>query len=250
MKALILAAGYGTRLYPLTKNKAKPLLPVAGKPIINHLLDRLATIEALDHIYVVTNDKFAGDFERWAAETQCRKPITAVNDATTSDDDKLGAIGDIHLVIERHAIDEPLLIVGGDNIFTFDLNEFVRFYDAHGSAVGLYGLDDLEAIKRYNEIVLDPGGRIISFREKPPDPKSNLFAICLYLYAADDVRRVAQYIAEGNNPDAPGHYLAWLHTRSHVYGCPLQGTWYDIGDLRAYEEAERFFSQPGGRTQG
>jgi glucose-1-phosphate thymidylyltransferase len=248
MKALILAAGYGTRLYPLTKNRAKPLLPVAGKPIINYLLDQLVTIEALDHIYVVTNDKFAADFERWAAETPSPKPITSVNDATTSDDDKLGAIGDIHLVIERHAIAEPLLIVGGDNIFTFDLNEFVRFYDAHGSSVGLYRVDDLDAIKRYNETVLDAGGRIVSFREKPPDPTSNLFAICLYLYATDDVRRVAQYIAEGNNPDAPGHYLAWLHTRSRVYGCPLQGTWFDIGDLRAYEEAERFFAkEPGNR---
>jgi glucose-1-phosphate thymidylyltransferase len=250
MKALILAAGYGTRLYPLTKNKAKPLLPVAGKPIINHLLDRLGVIDALDRIYVVTNQKFAPDFERWAAETQTQspKPITVVNDDTTSDDDKLGAIGDLHFVIERHAIDEPLLIVGGDNAFTFDLNEFVRFYDAHGSSAGLYELDDLEAVKRYNEIMLDADGRIVSFREKPPDPKSKLFAICLYLYATDDVRRVAQYMAEGNNPDAPGHYLAWLHTRSRVYGCPLHGTWYDIGDLRAYEDAQRFFAkEPEGR---
>ena len=245
MKALILAAGYATRLYPLTKNKAKPLLPVAGKPIIDYLLDRLNTIDDIDGIYVVTNQKFATDFERWAAETPSAKPITAINDGTTSDDDKRGAIGDIGFVIEHQAVDEPMLIVGGDNIFAFDLGELVRFFKAHGSTVGLHELDDVEAVKRYNEVVLDDGGRIVSFREKPPDPKSNLFAICLYLYTADDVARVSQYLSEGNNPDAPGHYVAWLHTRTDVYGCPLTGAWYDIGDLDAYREADRFFRERG-----
>ncbi len=243
MKALILAAGYGTRLRPLTKNKAKPLLPVAGKPIINYLLDRLNAIEDVDEIYVVTNHRFAGEFERWAAETPSAKPITAVDDGTTSDDDKRGAIGDIGFVIEQHGIDEPMLIAGGDNIFTFDLGPFVQFFKAHGSTVGLHELDDAEAVKRYNEVVLDERGRIVSFREKPPDPKSNLFAVCLYLYTAGDVARVSQYLRDGNNPDAPGHYVAWLHTRTDVYGCPLAGAWYDIGDLDAYREADRFFSE-------
>lgn len=246
MKALILAAGYGTRLYPLTKNKAKPLLPVGGKPIINYLLDQINAIEALDRIYVVTNNKFAGDFERWAAEVESATPVTAINDGTQSDDDKLGAIGDMNLVIEKCGVNEPLLIVGGDNIFTFDFAEFVRFYNEHGSSVGLHELDDLEAINRYNEIVLDETDRIVSFREKPPDPKSNLFAVCLYLYAPEDVRRVAHYLGDGNNPDAPGHYVAWLHTRSRVYGFPFPGAWYDIGDLEAYEEADRFFTEQGG----
>jgi glucose-1-phosphate thymidylyltransferase len=246
MKALILAAGYGTRLYPLTKNKAKPLLPVGGKVIIDYLVEQLDAIAEIDHIYVVTNAKFAADFERWAAQAAGRAPITAVSDGTTSDADKLGAIGDMHFVITRYRIAEPLLIVGGDNIFTFDLREFVRFYHAHGSSVGLYKLDDLAAITRYNETVLDTRGRIVSFREKPPDPKSTLFAVCLYLYAPDDVRRVAQYLEDGNNPDAPGHYVAWLHTRAAVYGFPFPGTWYDIGDLNAYNEADRFFAERAG----
>lgn len=242
MKALILAAGYGTRLYPLTKNTAKPLLPLAGRPIINRLLDQLNAIAELDHIYVVTNEKFAADFERWAADLKNAKPITVVNDGTRSDGDKLGAIGDIHHVIQQHRINEPLLIVGGDNAFTFDLTKFVRFFHEHGSSVGLYELDDLEAIKRFNETVLDKRGRITSFREKPPDPRSKLFAICLYLYSAEDVRRIAEYLDNGNNPDAPGHYVAWLYKRSDLYGVALPGTWYDIGDLQAYEEAERFFT--------
>jgi glucose-1-phosphate thymidylyltransferase len=225
------------------KNTAKPLLPLAGKPIINHLVDQLNAIDDIDRIYVVTNDKFAADFERWAAELNNPRPITVVNDGTTSDEDKRGAIGDIHYVIQQHHIEEPLLIVGGDNAFTFDLTEFVRFFREHGSSVGLYELDDLEAIKRFNEIVLDERGRITSFREKPPDPKSKLFAICLYLYSADDVRRVAEYLQNGNNPDAPGHYVAWLYTRSELYGVALPGTWYDIGDLHAYKEAEQFFSE-------
>jgi len=246
MKALILAAGYGTRLYPLTEKTAKPLLPLVGRPIINRLLDQLNTIAELDHIYVVTNEKFAADFERWAADLQNAKPITVVNDGTTSDDDKLGAIGDMHFVIEKYGINEPLLIVGGDNAFTFDLAEFVRFFHEHGSSVGLYKLDDLQAITRYNETVLDERGRITSFHEKPPDPKSNLFAICLYLYTAEDVQRVAEYLDNGNNPDAPGHYVAWLYKRSELYGVALPGTWYDIGDLDAYKEAEQFFSERPG----
>jgi len=247
MKALILAAGYGTRLYPLTKDKAKPLLPVAGKPIINYLLDELERIDEIDHIYVVTNEKFSKPFAAWAADTPCRKPITSVNDGTLSNDDRLGAIGDINLVIEKERIREPMFIVGGDNIFTFDFREFVAFYNAHGSSVGLYKIDDLEAIKRFNETVLDKTGRIASFREKPPDPKSTLFAVCLYCYTADDVGRVKQYLDEGGNPDAPGHYVAWLHKRSKVYGFPFPGTWYDIGDLKAYEDADRFFAERNAR---
>jgi glucose-1-phosphate thymidylyltransferase len=243
MKALILAAGYGTRLYPLTKNKAKPLLPVGGKPIINHLLEQLERIDEINRICVVTNQKFAADFEHWAVGLRNTVPITVINDGTTSDADKLGAIGDMDLVIRAQAIEEPLLIVGGDNIFTFDFRDFVRFYHEHGSAVGLYRLDDLEAIKRFNETVLDERGRIISFREKPPDPKSNLFAVCLYCYRAEDVARVKQYLDAGNNPDAPGHYVAWLHKQTNVYGYPFAGTWYDIGDLKAYEEADGFFAE-------
>ena len=246
MNALILAAGYGTRLYPLTRDTAKPLLEVAGKPIIDYLLEQLNTIGELDHIYVVTNARFAADFERWAAETGSATPVTVINDGTTSDGDKLGAIGDMQLVIEQRGIDGPLLIVGGDNIFTFDLADFVRFFNGHGSSVGLYELDDLEAIKLYNETVLDERGRIVSFREKPPDPKSNLFAICLYLYSGQDVGRVKQYLAEGGNPDAPGHYVAWLYKQTDVYGCALSGRWYDIGDLAAYEEADAFFTSQGG----
>jgi len=243
MKALILAAGYGTRLYPLTRDKAKPLLPVGGKPIINYLLDEIERIDEIDHIYVVTNEKFSKPFAAWAADTPCRKPITSINDGTLSNDDRLGAIGDINLAVDKHQIDDSMLIVGGDNIFTFDFRDFAAFYNAHGSSVGLYKLDDLEAIKRYNETVLDTTGRITSFREKPPDPKSNLFAVCLYCYAAEDVARVRQYLDAGNNPDAPGHYVAWLHKQTNVYGYPFAGTWYDIGDLKAYEEADRFFAE-------
>jgi len=243
MKALILAAGYGTRLYPLTMNRAKPLLPVAGKPIINYLLDQLERIDEIDHIYVVTNEKFSKDFAAWAADTPCSKPITSINDKTLSNDDRLGAIGDMQLVIEQQQISEAMLIVGGDNIFDFDFRKLVAFYNEHGSCVGLYQLDDLEAITRYNETVLDEAGRITSFREKPPDPTSNLFAVCLYCYAAGDVARVAQYLDAGNNPDAPGHYVAWLHKQTAVYGYAFPGQWFDIGDLRAYEEADRYFSE-------
>ena len=242
MKALILAAGYATRLYPLTKDKAKPLLPVGGKPIINYIIDHLEGIDEIDTIYVVTNEKFSRDFEEWGRNLSSSKEIITINDGTTADGTKLGAIGDIDFVIRTGQIDDDLLVVGGDNLFDFDMRRFVDFFEAHGNTVALHSLDDREALKRYNEICLDENGRIISFREKPEDPQTDHFAICLYLYNREGVSLVKKYLDEGNNPDAPGYYVQWLYKQTDVYGVPLSGTWYDIGDLEVYNAADRDYS--------
>ena len=243
MKAIILAAGYATRLYPLTRDRAKPLLPVGGRAMIDYIVEKVEAVEEIDTIYVVTNRKFYDDFVRWEGRLDCIKEVVVVNDGTSSDDDKLGAIGDIGFVIKEQDIDEELLIVGGDNLFDFNLRDLADFYKEKGNAVALYRMENLEDIKRYNEIRLDDEGRIISFIEKPSEPRSNLFAVCIYLFDREAVRLVQDYLQQRNNPDAPGFYIQWLHKKVPVYGFAFKGSWYDIGNLQTYREADKIYAE-------
>src|SRR5215208_2693493 len=171
MKLIVLAAGYATRLYPLTLNQPKPLLEVAGKPMLEHVLDNLAPIEEVDHVYVVTNAKFAGHFERWAEVYGSRRRgagFTFINDRSTDDSNKLGAIGDLNLVLGRAAVDDDIIVVAGDNLFSHKLGGFGEFCREKGAPVlAVYDVGDLEAIKKYNSIDVDAGGRITFFEEKP-----------------------------------------------------------------------------------
>ncbi len=241
MKALILAAGYGTRLYPLTRDKPKPLLPVGDRPMIEHILEKIEKIEEIDKIYVVTNEKFAGHFHHWKDTYPGRREIKIINDATTSDDNKRGAIGDMQLVIERERVDDDLLVIAGDNLFEFSLRDFATFFREKGASIAVHNLPDLEAVKRYSIVKLGEDRRIINFEEKPPQPATTLVAICLYLFPKDQLNLISEYLEEGNNPDAPGFYIAWLHRREPVYGFVFKGKWFDIGDLRCYEEANKGF---------
>src|SRR5664279_4789016 len=183
MKVLILAAGYATRLYPLTLTQPKPLLLVAGKPMIEHVLDNLAPIGGIDRIYVVTNAKFAGHFQKWSESYRAAKyklNFTVVSDGTTSDADKLGAIGDIHFVLQTQNVDDDLIVVAGDNLFSEKLSDFGKFCLAKNApALAIYDVGNLEEIKKYNSITTDPDGRITFFEEKRKTPTSTLTGICL-----------------------------------------------------------------------
>ena len=247
MNVLILAAGYATRLYPLTLTKAKPLLEVAGKPMIEWVLDNLAPIPDIDKVYVVTNSKFAGDFQRWADDYVKRHPQLAfkiVNDGSTSDTDKLGAIGDINLVVEREKLaDKDLIIVAGDNLFSEPLAGFAAHARKFPATLATYDVKDLEAIKKYNNITIDKSGTITHFEEKPANPTSTLTGIALYYYSADTLKKISQYIAEGNNPDQPGRLVQWLYTRVPVQTYEVGGTWYDIGSKETLEEANKIFAR-------
>ncbi|MCD5397481.1 nucleotidyltransferase family protein [candidate division NPL-UPA2 bacterium] len=239
MKALILAAGYGTRLYPLTKDKPKPLLPVASRPMIEHILEKIEEVEGVDKIYIVTNEKFAGHFRDWKDTYASRKEIKIINNATTSNDNKRGAIGDMQLVIEREKVDDDLLVIAGDNLFEFSLRDFTTFFREKGASIAVRSLPDLEAVKRYGIVKLDENKRIINFEEKPSQPTTTLVAICLYLFPKEKLNLISEYLKAGNNPDAPGFYIAWLCRREAVYGFVFAGKWYDIGDFKCYEEANR-----------
>jgi glucose-1-phosphate thymidylyltransferase len=235
MKAVILAAGYATRLYPLTRTTAKPLLPIGGRPMIDYILDRVRDVDSVESVHVVTNSKFAGAFREWAPAD-----VVVHDDGTTSEDDRLGAIGDIQFVVERAQIDGDLLVVAGDNLFDYSLAEYVRWWRGKGvaSAVALYEVEDRELIKQYAVVELDEHERIVSFVEKPAEPRSTLAATACYLYHREHAKVISTYLGEGNPPDQPGRMVEWLYTRAPVYGYRFVGEWLDIGTREQLLEAD------------
>jgi len=230
MKALILAAGYATRLRPLTDSIPKQLLPVGGRPMVDWILDRIRETSA-DEVHLVTNARFAEDFERWAKD----KDVLVHNDGTTSNEDRLGAIGDIRFV----GLDDDLLVVAGDNLFDYSLADYEAYWRRReGSCVAVLDVGDRELAKKYGIVDVDENDRVIGFVEKPEVPPTTLCATATYLYERDHVRLVDQYLAEGNPSDQPGNYVAWLYQREPVYAYRFDGRWYDIGDASQLLEAD------------
>jgi glucose-1-phosphate thymidylyltransferase len=250
MKALILAAGYATRLYPLTETVAKPLLPVGGRPMIEHLLERIDAVPEIDGVHVVTNHKFADSFVRWAdGRGTVRTPIEVHDDGTATEDDRLGAIGDISFVVERAGVQgTDLLVVAGDNLFDYSLADYVEWWRAKGeaSAVALYDVGGLEPAKKYGVVELDEDDRLTNFVEKPEHPQSTLVATATYLFHGSHLPLVERYLADGNSPDQPGLLVAWLVPRVPVYGYRLQGEWRDVGDRDQLLEADNLLRARGG----
>jgi glucose-1-phosphate thymidylyltransferase len=247
MKVIILAAGYATRLYPLTLTQPKPLLPVAGKPMIEYVIDNLLPIGGLGRIYVVTNAKFSTHFQQWADHYKtgsAELDFSIVNDGSTDDSNKLGAIGDLHLVLTREKIDDDIMVVAGDNLFSEPLGDFGRFCrEKNAPVLAVYDVKDLEQIKKYNSISIAPDNRITFFEEKPKNPKSTVTGIALYFYPRSTLPLIKQYVAEGNNPDQPGRLIQWLYPRVPVYTWRVPGLWYDIGSKETLEEANRIFQR-------
>ena len=243
MDALLLAAGYATRLYPLTRDRPKPLLPVGGRPVMDWILDRLAPLDDLNHVHVVTNHKFSGHFETWAGDTEFGRPITVHDDGTLSNDDRLGAVGDMHFVQKQAGLDDDLLVVAGDNLFDFEIPPLVaRSRALHTPVIGLREEQSLEAVKKFGVVDLAEQDRIRELQEKPEQPKSKLFAICLYAFPRATLELIPRYLEQGHNPDAPGNYIAWLVQQTACYGHRCPGAWFDIGDHAALEEADTFFT--------
>jgi glucose-1-phosphate thymidylyltransferase len=246
MKVIVLAAGYATRLYPLTLTQPKPLLLVAGKPMIEYVLDNLTPIGGIDRIYVVTNAKFAAHFQKWSDQYRAdgsKLSFTIVNDGSTDDANKLGAIGDIHYVLKTQKVEDDLIIVAGDNLFSEKLGGFGKFCrEKKAPVLALYDVGDLEQIKKYNAISVNGDGRITFFEEKSAKPTSTLTGIALYFYPRSTIPLIRQYIAEGNNPDQPGRLVQWLYPRTAVYTWRVPGLWFDIGSKETLEEADRIFA--------
>lgn len=244
MKAIILVAGYATRLYPLTKDTPKPLLKVAGRPIIDYIVDEINTIAAVDKIYVISNHKFARHFDNWAQDKTNTKPIIVIDDGTDSDENKRGAIGDIQYTIEQGNIDDEMIVIAGDNLFTYSLKEYYDFYkEKNADCVCVKQFDDKEMIKQLGVVLLDEEGKVIDLEEKPQKPKSDKAAFATYIYTKDTVKLFKEYLAEDNSPDAPGYFLQWLHKKKDVYAYVMNGECYDIGTHKALEEVRRIYGE-------
>lgn len=245
MKVLILAAGYATRLYPLTREYPKPLLEIKGRPIIDYIVDKLTSLSVIDEVYVVTNSKFIRVFRKWAKTARSPKKIVLVDDLTKNNQDRLGAIGDINFVINRKKVRDDLLVIGGDNLFSGSLKRFLNSARKNSPAVniGLYRLRQKKDASRYGVVKLDNHKRVISFEEKPRHPQSSLVAMCLYFIPKDCLGLIKEYIhGRKNKTDATGGYIAWLKDKADVYGYAFSGFWFDIGDYKYLNAAKERFA--------
>ncbi|MBS3105462.1 nucleotidyltransferase family protein [Candidatus Woesearchaeota archaeon] len=243
MDAIILAAGYATRLYPLTENTPKPLLNVAGKPIIEHIIKKLSKIDSINKIYIVTNDKFEQHFKKWINNFNAENPIEIINDGTKSNEDRLGALGDIHHTITKKNLDNDIIVVAGDNLFEMPLEDAANFFKKKKSnVIVLYDVKDIKLAKHYGIVDID-NGIIVNFEEKPVAPKSTLASTGIYLFPKKTIPLIKKYIEQGNNPDKTGNFIEWLHKREQVHSFVTDKKWYDIGSIEQLEKANRYYKQ-------
>ncbi|MDP6980049.1 MAG: nucleotidyltransferase family protein [Myxococcota bacterium] len=244
MRAILLAAGYATRLYPLTRDRPKPLLEVGGRPLLDHLLDRVLELDGLRDVTVVTNHRFAEHFQRWAEQLDCAVPLRIVDDGTTSEDDRLGAIGDIAFVLEQPGAepDDSWLVAAGDNLLELDLRTVQREFAAKPAPrILVRDVDHTGGPSPYNDVLLDDDGRVVGFTEKPKRAEGKHAAIAVYFFPPSLPGLLERYFAQGGNPDAPGYFVEWLCREEAVYASPMSGRWFDIGSHETLEEARREF---------
>ena len=241
MEAIILAAGYATRLYPLTENIPKPLLKVRGKPIVEHIIGRLESIGLVKKILIVTNDKFYSHFMQWLGSFDASMPIEIINDGTKSNDDRKGALGDVNYAVESKNINDDIVIVAGDNLFELSMSEVAGFFKKKKSnVIVLHDVKDYELAKQYGIVEVE-GDRVVDFQEKPSSPKSTLASTGIYLFPKKTVGLIKKYIEQGNNPDKTGSFIEWLHKRDAVYSYVTDKKWYDIGSLEQLKIADMHY---------
>jgi glucose-1-phosphate thymidylyltransferase len=243
VKALILAAGYATRLRPLTEARPKQLLPVGGRPMVDWIVEKIRET-GIDDVHLVTNGRFAGLFADWAQSAG----VQVHDDGTTTNETRLGAIGDLQFVRRATGWDDDLLVIAGDNLFDFSLADFVDFWRSKdgASAIAVYDVGDRALAQQYGIVDLGPDDRVVGFVEKPEDPPTTLCATATYLYSRAHAALVDTYLADGNPPDQPGYLVAWLHRREPVYAYRIPGGWYDIGDAEQLLEADNRLRERAG----
>ena len=244
MKCILLCAGYATRLFPLTQNFPKALLEVGGRAILDYTLDEVNSINEIDHIYLVTNAKYTPHFEEWAKSKNNIKPITVFNDGTTNNDDRLGAIGDMQFTIEKAGIDDDILVLATDNLFTFKLKDFVEFYKTKNApSVCVSEEEDINLLKRVGVAKLDEDMRIVDFVEKPAEPQSKYAVYAEYIYPKNVLPMIKTYLEEGNSCDAPGNLVAYMYKRLPTYAYAFNGVCYDVGTHEALAQVNEIYKQ-------
>ncbi|WP_251343551.1 sugar phosphate nucleotidyltransferase [Haloplanus halophilus] len=236
MKAIVLAGGYATRLWPITKHRPKMFLPVGESTVIDTVFADLEADDRVSEVYVSTNERFADEFADYIADSEFEKPTLSVEE-TTAEDEKFGVVGALAQLIDREGVEEDLLVVAGDNLISFDLSEFVDFFEATGTpALAAYDVGSKERAKSYGLVDID-GDRVVDFQEKPDDPKSTLVSIACYAFPADTLSLFEEYLAAGENPDEPGWFVQWIQDRRPVHAFTFDGAWFDIGTPESYLDA-------------
>lgn len=242
LKAIIPAAGYGTRLYPLTKETPKALIEVAGKPVIEHVLERIEVLGEVDKVFIVTNELYYKKFLEWLKLYETGLDIKILNDHTKSNEERLGAIGDKFLAIKKGRINDDLLDISSDNLFDFGLEAaFGYFQEKNSPVIGLYDVRLKNLARHYGLVAIDAENKVTAFQEKPEKPASTLASIGIYFYPKEQVSLFEKYIKLGHSKDAPGFFIEWLHRKTNVFGYIFKGKWFDIGSFEQLDKAREEF---------
>lgn len=241
MKAIILAAGYATRLYPLTENTPKALLTIKGITILDYILEKVETINDVDEIIIVSNDKFYSNFVTWSKTYNGKLKVTIINDHTTNNETRLGAIGDINLAIEENKITDDVIVLASDNYFTFDLLSIHKYYKKTNAdlIIGSFADEELLSKRKYAIATLDSNDKVLHLEEKPEKPRTNIIVHAIYMYKKETLPLFKKYLDEGNNKDSPGNFPSWLYTKKPVYCYKATGECHDIGTIDTYNELNK-----------
>ena len=248
MKALLLCAGYGTRLFPLTKDKPKHLLEVGGKPILEHILEKIQDLDSVDGVYLITNAKFFYHFLDWAKDYAYRNPrakrIEVINDGTDTNNTRLGALGDVLFSVKKKDIKDDLLLIAADNLFDFSLSGMKKLFEQKGkTVVALTDIKERSLARHYGVVEVDAEGKLVHFVEKPEHPLSTLVSTGIYIFAKDGIRLLELYVKYGYSADKIGSFFEWLHKKDDVYCYISHEKWYDIGTTEQLEEANKHHRQ-------
>jgi glucose-1-phosphate thymidylyltransferase len=246
MDSIILAAGYATRLFPLTLNQPKPLLKIGGKPIIEMIIERIDASHIMGNTYIVTNHRFKPLFDAWLVNYKSKRPIKIIDDMTLSDESRLGAIGDMNYVIEKEGLNEDLMIIAGDTLVDVDLENLVNLmYEKKGTVV-VSKYMPLEKIKgRYGNVIHDENGFVVGFEEKPKNPQSNLASVPLYLLKRETIPEIKKFLKLYPNLDNLGEFLKYLIKEQNVFCFTTKGEYIDIGCIDDLNMADRKYGGKG-----
>ncbi len=250
IECVILAGGFARRLLPLTERVPKPLLPVAGRPILSYIIEKLRRVTELGRCYLTTNRRFAQQFSDFIA-SECRGlGVELFIEDAESEGQKLGSVAALGHIVSRKGITKDTMVIGGDNLFDLELSELASFQrSVRASVLALYDVGSRERASLYGVVELDQSGRVVSLVEKPREPPSTLVSTACYIFTGEDIALLRVYLEGGNPRDAAGHFVSWLSRRRPVHGLPFTGMWYDIGSLESYKEADRFMRERIRATQ-
>jgi glucose-1-phosphate thymidylyltransferase len=236
MNAVVLAGGYATRLWPITKHRPKMFLPVGESTVIDHIFEELEADERIETVYVSTNERFGDAFREHIEESRFEKPRVSVED-TSEEDEKFGVVGALAQLVEREGVTQDTIVIAGDNLISFDVSEYIDFFEEKGTPVlAAYDVGSYEKASQYGIVDIEDG-RVVGFEEKPDEPASTLASIACYGFPSETLDLLEEYLADDNNPDEPGWFIQWLVDREPVHAFTFDEAWFDIGTPDSYLDA-------------